>query len=322
MNTFKQSVSRHFSGFTKNKTSQTTLKTVVSVLPTPVEDAPSTPKKARSTPTITMDARTPNKTLPRSPLDKTLPNTPNSGHSIASIINTLEADYPLFDLDLLGIKPADRKWFTVVNIAVREFMNALDASHNYQHIRRVVSNAMYLLVKEKKHHEWARTLDPMVIWVACMTHDVGDAKYRVEGETRDQNDIIDDFLRELDCPLPIRRQAAYLAARVSFTAELRDEKEIAGFADEYPAFRIVQDADRLDGLGAVGVSRLFLYGGVNEVRRQGLIDSGIELIENRFSHYPRLMKTETSRKMAEERYKWMVDNFADRWRDETDTSNV
>jgi uncharacterized protein len=257
-----------------------------------------------------------------SPLDKTLPNTPTSCQSIAAIVNTLEVDSPLFDLDLLGIKPEDRTWFTAVNIAVRTFMNNLDASHNYQHTRRVVSNAMYLFVKEKKHHEWARTLDPAVIWVACMTHDVGDAKYKADGEVRDQNDVIDDFLKELECPLPIRRQAAYLAARVSFTAELRDEEGIAGFAEEYPAFRIIQDADRLDGLGAVGVSRLFLYGGINEIRRQGLIDSGIELIEDRFSHYPRLMKTDTGKKMAEERYKWMVDNFVVRWRHETDISNV
>jgi uncharacterized protein len=254
-------------------------------------------------------------------MDKSLPATPTSGQSIVGLVSTLENDYPLFDMDLLGIKPADRAWFTAVNIAVRKFMNNLDASHNYQHIRRVVSNAMYL-VKEKRHHKWARTLDPVLVWVACMTHDIGDAKYKEPGESRDQNDIIDDFLEALDCPLPIRRQAAYLAARVSFTAELADEEGISGFAEEYPAVRIIQDANRLDGLGAVGVSRLFLYGGVNEIRRQSLIDSGIELIEERFVHYPRLMKTNTGRQLAKKRYEWMVEDFVVRWRDETDTSNV
>jgi uncharacterized protein len=322
MKTFKQTVSRHFSGLSKSKkASQTTSMTSGSVPPVPVKDTPSTPKRARPTPTIIIDAPTPMK-LPMSPLDKSLPNTPTSGQSIVGFVSTVEKDYPLFDLDLLGIKPEDRKWFIAVNIAVRTIMNNLDASHNYQHIRRVVSNAMYLLVKEKRNQEWARTLDPVVVWVACMTHDVGDAKYMEPGETRDQNDVIDDFLEALDCPLPIRRQAAYLAARVSFTNELRDEEKIAGFAEEYPAFRIIQDADRLDGLGAVGVSRLFLYGGVNEIRRQGLIDTGIELIEDRFVHYPRLMKTDTGKKIAEERYMWMVDNFAARWRKEIDTSNV
>jgi uncharacterized protein len=322
MKTFKQTVSRHFSGPSKSKKiSQKTSMMSGSVPPTPVKDTPSTPKRPRPTPTITIDAPTPMK-LPMSPLDKSLPNTPTSSQSIVGLVSTLETDYALLDMDLLGIKPEDRKWFTTVNVAVRTFMSNLDASHNYQHIRRVVSNAMYLLVKEKRHHEWARRLDPVVVWVACMTHDVGDAKYMAEGKMRDHNDIIDDFLKELECPLPIRRQAAYLAAHVSFTAELQDEEGIAGFAEEYPAFRIIQDADRLDGLGAVGVGRLFLYGGVHEIRRQGLIDSGIDLIEERFVHYPRLMKTDTGKKIAEERYQWMVDNFAARWREETDTFNV
>jgi uncharacterized protein len=321
MKSFKQSVCRHFSGLTKSKTSHTTPKIPGNVPSTPMKDAPSTPPRSKPTPTITLEAPTPNK-LPMSPLDKPLPNIPTSGLSIAAQIDALETDYPLFDMNLLGVAPSDRKWFTAVDIAIRTFMNNLDASHNYQHIRRVVSNAEYLLVKEKKHREWARTLDPVVIWVACMTHDVGDAKYKVEDETRDQNDIIDDFLKGCGCPLPIRRQAAYLAARVSFTLELQDEEGIAGFAEEYPAFRIIQDADRLDGLGAVGVSRLFVYGGANEIRRQGMIDSGIKLIEERFSHYPRLMKTETGKKMAEERYKWMVEEFVARWHDATDTSNV
>jgi uncharacterized protein len=315
MKSFKDSVSRYFLGLKKSKTFANTPNTSESA------PAPSTPPRPKARPTITLDAPT-SVRLPMSHLDKTLPNTPTSALSDTGLSSTFETDNPLFDMDLLAILPRDRAWFIAVNMAVRTFRNSLDASHNYQHIRRVVSNAMYLLVKEKQHHEWARSLDPVVVWVACMTHDIGDAKYKKVGEIRDQNDIIDDFLEALDCPLPIRRQASYLAARVSFTTELADEEGIKGFADGHPAFRIVQDADRLDGLGAIGVSRLFVYGGVNEERRRGLIDSGIRLIEERFVNYRRLMKTDTGKKMAEDRYKWMMEEFVGRWRDETDTSNV
>lgn len=137
-----------------------------------------------------------------------------------------------------------------------------------------------------------------------MTYDIGDTKYKVEGEQPNQSDIVDDYLKPLGCPLRIRRQAAFLGPRVSFTAEMSNEAGVKAFADENPALRIVQDADRIDGLGAVGVSRLFVYGGVDEVRRMGLIDSGIELIEGRLRHYSRLMKTGTGREVAEERYRW------------------
>ena len=49
--------------------------------------------------------------------------------------------------------------------------------------------------------------------------------------------------------------------------------------------RIVQDADGLDDLGAVGMSRLFVHGGVDQIRRNSSIASGVKLIEARFSEY-------------------------------------
>jgi uncharacterized protein len=238
------------------------------------------------------------------------------------MVNTLETDYPLFNMDLLGIKQTDRKWFTAVNIAVRTQMNTLDASHNYQHIRHVVSNAAHILEEEKKQHQGARDVDSTVVWVTCMAHDIGDTKYKVEGDKRDQTDIVDAFLRDLNCPLSARQEAAYIAPHISYSAEMSDEAGVQAFANHHPVLRIVQDADRLDGLGAVGVGRLFVCGAVNEVRRQGLIDSGIDLIQGRFRHYPRLMKTATGREVADERYKWMVDGFVRRWVVEAETGNV
>ncbi|KAL1796098.1 hypothetical protein ACET3X_006322 [Alternaria dauci] len=239
-----------------------------------------------------------------------------------ALIKAYETEYPLFSLNRLGVDHSHRDWFRRVNIAVRKHMNTLDASHNYQHIRRVVSNAAYILEEEKKQHQWARDIDPIILWVTCMTHDIGDTKYQADGEQLSQHDQIVQFLSVLDCPSYIRRQVAYLAPRVSFKKEMANEADTKAFADVYQVLRIVQDADRLDGLGAIGVSRLFIYGGVDEVRRNGSIDSGIKLIEARFGEYARLMKTETGRKIAEERYGWMKEDFVRRWEAEADTSNV
>ncbi|KAF1938476.1 hypothetical protein EJ02DRAFT_457863 [Clathrospora elynae] len=110
-------------------------------------------------------------------------------------------------------------------------MNTLDVSNSHQHIRRVFSNAAYILEHEKKHHQWVRDIGAIVIWVACMTHDVGNAKYRFPSEKREQIDTIDEFLKDLDCLLPIRCPVAYLAANLSFTAEMQDRETITGIAE-------------------------------------------------------------------------------------------
>jgi HD superfamily phosphodiesterase len=313
MGSIGRTIARRLSGLTKSKTFNSSPNdgtSNTSGVP------PTTPTKSKTAPITEAD-------LSVSPLNKALPPPPTDGDaSPIAIISTLKTDCPLLDLDRLAIPLKDRVWFTTVNIAVRRFTNNLDASHNYQHIRRVVSNALVILEKEKKHHIWARTLDPMIIWVACMTHHVGHVKYRSTDGEHDQATVIDEFLKENGCPLPVRRQAAYLAARVSFTAEMSDEEEVKAFATEYPAFRIVQDADRLDGLGAVGISRLFVHGGIDQTGRRSLFDSGVRLVEGRLSHYLRLMKTESGRKMTEERYKWMVEEFVGTWKTETDTSNI
>ncbi|EUC44158.1 hypothetical protein COCMIDRAFT_49237, partial [Bipolaris oryzae ATCC 44560] len=110
-----------------------------------------------------------------------------------------EEDVPLFNLDLLNIKPADRQWFMDVNIAVRELANSPDNPKDYSYIRRVVSNAAHILNDEVKHYEWARKLDPLIIWVSCMVHTVSRQLYRAAEKSCDPLDVIDEFLKSYIC---------------------------------------------------------------------------------------------------------------------------
>jgi HD superfamily phosphodiesterase len=311
MKTFNNAISRGFARLVKTRKFTSTSQT-----------RPTTPiTKSRTAPIADALESSPHY-LKMSPLNKALPKLPQPSQPIPTTPHTLETDYPLLNMDALNIPPADRAWFTAVNTGVRTAMNTLDASHNYQHIRRVVSNAAYILAEEKKTHEWARDINILVLWVTCLTHDIGDTKYKSEGEDRSQSTIVDEFLESFGCPVGIRKQVARLAPHVSFTAEMADEAGVLAFVHAYPVLRVVQDADRLDGLGAVGVSRLFVYGGVDQGRRKGLLGSGIELIEGRFAQYVRLMKTRTGREVAQERYRWMVQGFVERWKIEADSGNV
>jgi uncharacterized protein len=68
---------------------------------------------------------------------------------------------------------------------------------------------------------------------------------------------------------------------------------------KFPALRIVQDADRLDALGPMGIARAAYHGGVNEARRHDTILTLVQLMDGRSVHYPKRMKTKTERRKAE-----------------------
>jgi hypothetical protein len=137
------------------------------------------------------------------------------------------------------------------------------------------------------------------IW--CLTSE--DRRYKGVGEVRGQEIILEEVLAELDVPEGVRSQVAHLVSHVSFTREMHDQKTVARVAEEYPALRIVHDADRLDGLATIDVVRLLISRGVGETSRHGSVDADIALIERSFSHDLPLMKTKTGRKLADKRYK-------------------
>jgi uncharacterized protein len=211
-----------------------------------------------------------------------------------------------------------------INVAIRKIMNGppYDASHNYQHARRVVDNGIKTLKPESEAHQWARDIDPLVVILGCLVHDIGNRKYRDTNETHDQEHVLLEFLAGFECPDALWWTAALLSASVLFTLEREDPELVADIARDHPAFRIIQDADRLDELGAIGITQMNMYYCARGMYRNGSIDQHLELIEVHFSHYPGLMKTEAGRKEAEEGYGWMVDVWKKQFLGETEFSNV
>lgn len=255
-------------------------------------------------------------------LDNNPPDTSViEGHGV-NYQSPSEEDIPLLNLDLLSIKPADRQWFTDVNIAVRDLSKGSETQNNYGHIRRIVSNAAHILDKEVKHHEWARKLDPLIIWVSCMVYSVSRQLCRAAEKPCDQLDVIDDFLKSYGCPLSIRRQVAFIAVRVTVEIELYDVGPMKVFSDEYPAYRVIQDAHLLGEMGAIGIVRFYTFYGSFPPERWDLIRKISKLVAVYLSQYVQAMRTETGRKMAEERLKWMKEEFLRQWEREADTSNV
>jgi uncharacterized protein len=221
-------------------------------------------------------------------------------------------------MDRAKVTQFQRDWFRRVNLAVQEHMYGpdYDASHDYEHCLRVV-NIAHRLWKAEKRSRWARDIDPLVIYTAALVHDVGDSKYikpqggvlanTAQAKREQQCNAIRDFLHEQNCPPQIAGPAAYIASCVSFTCEMEDPETVQVAIKDFPALRIVQDADRLDSLGPIGLARCAAYGGVKAQRRNNTILTLIELVDDRFVHYPKLMKTQTASKEAKKAWAYMLE---------------
>jgi len=93
-----------------------------------------------------------------------------------------------------------------------------------------------------------------VMDLALILHDVGDRK--VIGKAEDDFSIATNFLKELELPSETVEFVMHIIKNLSFSTTLNN-----GSINETTEFRIVQDADRLDALGAIGIARAFAFGG-------------------------------------------------------------
>ena len=170
-----------------------------------------------------------------------------------------------------------------VTAAVRVHMARYDGSHDFNHIRRVVGNARHLTAAFEKEQP-ATPVDKKVVALAALLHDVGDRKYVADdGNGKNEGAAIlagtpyeDDKGARATAAvlhraggaatpalLALSRRAITVCQNVSWSHETKtpaSEAAVAKLARAMPELAIVQDADRLDALGAVGVGRCFAFG--------------------------------------------------------------
>lgn len=133
---------------------------------------------------------------------------------------------------------------SVVKILKRRYQS--DASgHDFLHLERVWKMAQRLAQGEN--------VNEFVLEMAALLHDVDDYKFKKDGEdelseTKKILDSLNVERSDQDHILSIVKNVSYKGAGVATNQETLEGK-------------IVQDADRLDAMGAIGIARVFAYGG-------------------------------------------------------------
>ncbi len=129
---------------------------------------------------------------------------------------------------------------------VRNTLKNAEGGHDWWHIHRVWNNAKLIAKTEQ-----ANTL---IVELAALLHDIADSKFH-NGDEEIGPDTAGKFLRSINADEGIIEHVQQIIRHISFKA---------GF--DKGAFHsieldIVQDADRLDAIGAIGIARAFSYGG-------------------------------------------------------------
>jgi len=179
---------------------------------------------------------------------------------------------------------------------VKGYMSRFDASHDWNHILRVVGLARQILQQESPPLGQMRC-DAQVVYLTALLHDICDHKYAKPGESPEN--LIAETLLQHDAPVELAMKVQLLAKNVSYSNEMKNKRVVKAIMDANPELAIVQDADRLDAIGAIGIGRSFTFGGAKQPDRG--MDGTIEHFTEKLERLEGLMKTETGRKMARQR---------------------
>ena len=192
---------------------------------------------------------------------------------------------------------------------VKRELEGVEAGHDWFHIERVYGIAMHLAKTEQ--------VNTFVVALASLLHDIADSKFHDGNEALGPH-IAAEFLQSLGVDPVVINQVTDIIKGISFKNTFSGNK--AG--QQSIELQVVQDADRLDAMGAIGIARAFNYGGYkNRPLYDPAIEPNLKMTKEQYKHsenptinhfYEKLlllkdqMNTETGKTMALARHNYMV----------------
>lgn len=200
---------------------------------------------------------------------------------------------------------------------VKMTLSDAEGGHDWWHIYRVW--------KLSKHIAQTEKVDKFVVELGALLHDIADFKFH-NGNEEIGPQKARDFLSSLD----VRDDIIVHVEKIILNISFKGRRHIQKFKS--PELDVIQDADRLDAIGAIGIARAFNYGGYKKIEmynpdKKPDLDMNKEQYKNNQSptinhFYEKLlllkdgMNTITGKSMAKHRHKYMkqfLNEFYKEW---------
>lgn len=199
---------------------------------------------------------------------------------------------------------------------VKQKLYGEGSGHDWFHIERVYNLSKYIDEKENA--------DLFIVEMTALLHDIDDWKFSKGTDTN--TTVTENFLTSINVSTDDINKIISIIKTMSFKGGVVDSSQssIEG--------KVVQDVDRLDAIGAIGIARTFAYGG-NKGRQiynpsiPPIEFASLEQVKNEENHtinhfYEKLLKlkdlmnTKTAKEIAEKRHKFMenfLEEFYSEW---------
>ena len=201
---------------------------------------------------------------------------------------------------------------------VKETLEGAEGGHDWFHIERVYKNALLISENEK--------VDRFTVQLGALLHDIADAKF-YNGDESIGPKKAREFLKKQYVDEDIIIHIENIILFISYKSSLDTSKKFTS-----AELDVIQDADRLDAIGAIGIARCFNYGGFkNRSLYDPAIEPNLEMTKEQYKKstaptinhfYEKLlllkdkMNTKTGQLLAKERHRYMeqfLQQFYEEW---------
>ena len=147
---------------------------------------------------------------------------------------------------------SDKKLISKTINFVKSTLKHAEGGHDWFHVMRVWNNAKLISKKENANQ--------LVVELGALLHDIADSKF-YGGDELIGPKMAREFLQNEEVHPDDVNHIVQIISSISFKSSLKSKGSISKEKFRSPELDIIQDADRLDAIGAIGIARCFNYGG-------------------------------------------------------------